>query len=99
MWAISWATTPCSSSRFRRARRPAVTATDAVSGLRLGADDYLTKDISLPHLLARVAALFRRTAALTEPAAGAVLERGKLRLEGKEYVLQDGDIMTVRFSV
>lgn len=33
---------------------------DAVSGLRLGADDYLTKDISLPHLAARVAALFRR---------------------------------------
>ena len=36
---------------------------DAVSGLRLGADDYLTKDISLPHLMARVAALFRRRAA------------------------------------
>jgi len=33
---------------------------DMVSGLRLGADDYLSKDISLPHLLARVAALFRR---------------------------------------
>lgn len=33
---------------------------DMVAGLRLGADDYLSKDISLPHLLARVAALFRR---------------------------------------
>src|SRR5450759_183406 len=33
---------------------------DAVSGLRMGADDYLTKDVSLPHLLARVSALFRR---------------------------------------
>ena len=33
---------------------------DAISGLRLGADDYLTKDISLPHLSARIAALFRR---------------------------------------
>src|ERR1700684_3325738 len=29
---------------------------DAVSGLRLGADDFLTKDVSLPHLAARVAA-------------------------------------------
>ena len=29
---------------------------DVVSGLRLGADDYLTKDVSLPHLLARLAA-------------------------------------------
>ncbi len=33
---------------------------DVVSGLRLGADDYLSKDISMPHLLARIASLFRR---------------------------------------
>lgn len=33
---------------------------DIISGLRLGADDYLTKDISIPHLLARISALFRR---------------------------------------
>ena len=37
---------------------------DIVSGLRMGADDYLTKDVSLPHLVARVAALFRRIEAL-----------------------------------
>jgi two-component system OmpR family response regulator len=41
---------------------------DTISGLRLGADDYLTKDISLPHLSARIAALFRRTEALKSPA-------------------------------
>ena len=35
---------------------------DTISGLRMGADDYLTKDISMAHLLARIAALFRRTA-------------------------------------
>lgn len=40
---------------------------DAVSGLRLGADDYLTKDISQPHLLARIVALFRRVEALRNP--------------------------------
>ena len=40
---------------------------DVVSGLRLGADDYLTKDISLPHMLARVTALFRRIDALRQP--------------------------------
>src|SRR4249919_109947 len=40
---------------------------DAVSGLRLGADDYLTKDLSLTHLIARVTALFRRIEALTQP--------------------------------
>ena len=38
---------------------------DVISGLRLGADDYLTKDISLPHLVTRVAALFRRVEALS----------------------------------
>jgi two-component system OmpR family response regulator len=40
---------------------------DVVSGLRLGADDYLTKDISQPHLLARIVALFRRVEALRNP--------------------------------
>ena len=40
---------------------------DTVSGLRMGADDYLTKDISLPHLSARIAALFRRQDALDQP--------------------------------
>lgn len=40
---------------------------DAISGLRLGADDYLTKDISLPHLAARITALFRRLDALSKP--------------------------------
>ena len=40
---------------------------DTVSGLRIGADDYLTKDISLPHLTARIAALFRRDDALKQP--------------------------------
>jgi two-component system OmpR family response regulator len=39
---------------------------DVVSGLRLGADDYLTKGVSLPHLLARIGALFRRVDALGE---------------------------------
>lgn len=40
---------------------------DSVAGLRLGADDYLTKDISLPHLSARIAALFRRADLLNHP--------------------------------
>ncbi len=40
---------------------------DTISGLRLGADDYLTKDISLAHLAARVVALFRRLDAFSQP--------------------------------
>jgi two-component system OmpR family response regulator len=57
---------------------------DTVSGLRMGADDYLTKDISLPHLLARIAALFRRIEVMgAPPAAEDVLERGRLHLNVK----------------
>ena len=57
---------------------------DTVAGLRLGADDYLTKDASLPHLLARIAALFRRASAQgTEALAEDVAERGPLRLDLK----------------
>lgn len=55
---------------------------DIVSGLRLGADDYLTKDVSLPHLLARIAALFRRVDAANQaPAAEEVLQRGDLTVD------------------
>jgi len=62
---------------------------DTVSGLRMGADDYLTKDISLPHLLARIAALFRRIEVMGSPAAAEdVLERGRLRLNVKRMEAQ-----------
>ena len=55
---------------------------DVVSGLRLGADDYLTKDVSLPHLLARIAALFRRMDALSAgPTVEDALLRGALTLD------------------
>src|SRR3954467_8207811 len=40
---------------------------DMVSGLRMGADDYLTKEASLPQLLARISAPFRRADLLREP--------------------------------
>ena len=55
---------------------------DTVTGLRLGADDYLTKDISLPHLTARIAALFRRIEALRQPQEKEqTLQRGELCID------------------
>ncbi|MDC9525815.1 proteobacterial dedicated sortase system response regulator [Pseudoalteromonas sp. Angola-30] len=55
---------------------------DTVCGLRMGADDYLTKDISLAHLAARIGALFRRMEALEQPAdANALITRGQLTLD------------------
>jgi two-component system OmpR family response regulator len=59
---------------------------DVVAGLRLGADDYLTKDVSLPHLLARIAALFRRAELDKEPrSVEERLERGVLALDVKRF--------------
>ncbi len=55
---------------------------DTISGLRLGADDYLTKDISLAHLVARVVALFRRIDAFSEPEQpGEMVIAGDLQLD------------------
>ena len=59
---------------------------DIISGLRLGADDYLTKDISLPNLCARIAAFFRRLDALTaSPKQEEIIERGPLRLDMNRF--------------
>jgi two-component system OmpR family response regulator len=57
---------------------------DVISGLRLGADDYLTKDVSLHHLAARISALFRRLDALNRPGSKeTVVEHGPLKLEAE----------------
>lgn len=85
----------CRHLRGRSATLPIIFLTardsdlDAVSGLRLGADDYLTKDISLVQLSARIAALFRRLEALREPAGADTrgIERGALRLEPERLEL------------
>ncbi|MBT5331212.1 MAG: proteobacterial dedicated sortase system response regulator [Porticoccaceae bacterium] len=54
---------------------------DVISGLRLGADDYLTKDISQVHMLARIVALFRRVEALSDRnAKDEELHRGELEI-------------------
>jgi DNA-binding response OmpR family regulator len=57
-------------------------------GLRLGADDYVTKDTSLPHLAARIAALFRRSDLMSSPSATEdVLARGDLTLDLKRLTV------------
>ncbi len=57
---------------------------DIVAGLRIGADDYLTKDASLHQLTARIAALFRRGDLLAAPPLNEdVLVRGELTLDLK----------------
>ena len=61
---------------------------DTVSGLRIGADDYLTKDISLPHLAARISALFRRQDALGKPQqADHLLNVGPLTVDSQRMTI------------
>lgn len=57
---------------------------DVVSGLRLGADDYLSKSTSLPQLTARIHALFRRLDVLSAPTA----RESVLRLRGLSLELE-----------
>jgi len=85
----------CRELRARAPELPIVFLTardsefDVISGLRLGADDYLTKDISQAHLLARIVALFRRMDALKQPVSQqSLLQRGELRLSLERMSVQ-----------
>jgi DNA-binding response OmpR family regulator len=61
------------------------TELDRVLGLEMGADDYLTKPFSLPELMARIKALFRRMDALKQSreqiADQETIERGDLIID------------------
>jgi len=87
----------CRELRARSTQLPIIFLTareselDAVSGLRLGADDYLSKRISLEHLLARVTALLRRVEALTA-------SDGELRLLSRGPLELDLDRVTVTWK-
>jgi two-component system phosphate regulon response regulator PhoB len=54
---------------------------DVVTGLELGANDYVTKPFSPRVLLARIRAVLRTQAAAVESEPEAVLTRGDLRLD------------------
>ncbi len=54
---------------------------DRVTGLELGADDYLVKPFSVRELLARVGAILRRAG--TPDSGAAVFDDGKLRIDGR----------------
>jgi DNA-binding response OmpR family regulator len=72
------------------------TELDRVLGLEMGADDYLTKPFSVPELMARIKALFRRIDALKE-GSSEITEQESLERDGitidvnKRSVIVDGE--------
>ena len=64
---------------------------DKVIGLELGADDYLTKPFSPRELVARVAAVLRRTAAEAVPAPRPVLAVGGVTIDRDRHAVRVGD--------
>jgi len=64
---------------------------DRVLGLDLGADDYLTKPFSPRELVARVAAVLRRTAGDLVAAARPVLAIGNVTIDRDRHAVRVGD--------
>ena len=62
---------------------------DEIIGLKLGADDYLTKHISLNQVMARISALFRRVNALRDnsPDDEETLKRGALEINRSRFTV------------
>lgn len=76
---------------------------DHVMGLELGADDFVTKPIEPPVLLARLRALLRRTQAVAPSTENQTLSFGRLTVNLQSHqVLYDGvevDLTTQEFEL
>lgn len=67
---------------------------DKVLGLKIGADDYLTKPFETMELLARIEALLRRGATAASAPGGQVREVGAVRIDLKKTeVSRDGETL------
>ncbi len=64
------------------------TTEDKITGLDLGADDYLAKPFVIEELLARIRALLRRTPQMNEET---ILTFGDLKLDVQNSVLSNGE--------
>ncbi|NOK62482.1 MAG: response regulator transcription factor [Chloroflexi bacterium AL-W] len=75
--------------------------TDKVVGLKLGADDYVTKPFEMPELLARVEALLRRATVVTPPSN--IYQFGTVRVDFQQALVErDGqmiDLSTLEFRL
>jgi two-component system alkaline phosphatase synthesis response regulator PhoP len=88
----------CRDLRQRGVQTPTLMLTargqviDKVLGLKLGADDYLTKPFDMMELLARVEALLRRPGTVATETAPEVYQQGNLRVDFRRAeVTRDGE--------
>ena len=87
-----------------RSRTPVIMVTakdselDAVVGLEVGADDYVTKPYGLRELIARIRAVLRRAANEPDPEADGddVIEIGDVRLDaGRRELTVRGELVSI----
>lgn len=64
---------------------------DKVRGLRLGADDYVTKPVGMPELMARIEAALRRSSSAPDGEV-ALLRHGDLAINVAEHRVQVGEV-------
>jgi DNA-binding response OmpR family regulator len=87
----------CREARRRGLELPIVFLTvradevDRVLGLELGADDYVTKPFSLRELLARVAAILRRTGGRGRGKLGSKVSVGAREVDLEAFVVRAGE--------
>ncbi|MFK7758328.1 MAG: response regulator transcription factor [Phycisphaerales bacterium] len=69
--------------------------TDRISGLKLGADDYIVKPFSLDELMARIEAVLRRMPARPSQRKAIKIAGREINFDRREAVLVDGTRQTL----
>lgn len=64
---------------------------DVLEGLRLGADDYMSKPFSMEELILRIEAVLRRSSGLKTEDEQEIFKIGKLTFNSKKQTLLDGE--------